>query len=80
MIIRKDFFGGAESIGVFLAVTEKYLLYPPIIKKASVEEITKAFSVPAISTTLPTPRAAASVSLIDSWKSNPPARKTYPWI
>ncbi len=52
MIIRKDFFGGAESVGVFIAATEKYLLYPPIIKKASVEELTKAFSVPAVSITI----------------------------
>ncbi len=52
MIIRKDFFGGAESAGVFIAATESYLLYPPIVKKVSVEEITKAFGVPAISITI----------------------------
>ena len=52
MIIRKDFFGGAESIGVFISVTDSYMLYPPILKKASVEELSKAFHVPAISITI----------------------------
>ncbi|OLS14805.1 MAG: translation initiation factor 6 [Promethearchaeota archaeon CR_4] len=52
MIIHKDFFGGAESVGVFISVTENYLLYPPIVKKASVEELSKAFGVPAISITI----------------------------
>jgi len=52
MIIRKDFFGGSEAIGVFISVTESYLLYPPIVKQASVEEMSKAFGVPAISITI----------------------------
>jgi len=52
MIIRKNFFGSMETVGVFIAVTDSYFLFPPILKKKAALELEEAFGVNGMPTTI----------------------------
>jgi translation initiation factor 6 len=52
MIIRKNFFGAMETVGVFIAATDTYFLYPPILKRKASSELEEAFGVKGTPTTI----------------------------